>query len=247
MLRRVENLCHSFQSFLAKFGRTFFSSNKAIHADSPSAVHRSILRLVGAGSPVTRSVRRLLIVEMITLRDIRVACLTFGLIVAGCHAKPSPNVATPSPPTNQSPNVRQQSPLSSVAQEIQRRGYSAKGSFIEAPTPWEASTFRMRSKQSVSFRANQPQAGSQDYFVRFWFFEETYDSIEDARNRLANLHLRSPDADAQVNEYDRVMRSGFRVGTIVYFLQTDAIIFWDETRSFTKELARATHGVELTL
>ena len=189
---------------------------------------------------------RLLLYEMIPLRDIRVASLTFGLIVAGCHAKPSPNVTTTSPSTKQSPNVRQQSPLTPVAQEIQRRGYSAKESFIEAPTPWEASTFRMRSKRSVSFRAKQPQAGTQEYFVRFWFFEETYDSIDDARNRLANLHLRSPDADAQVNEYDRVMRSGFRVGTIVYFLQTDAIVFWDDTRRFAKELASATQGVEVT-
>jgi hypothetical protein len=134
-----------------------------------------------------------------------------------------------------------------VAQEIQRRGYRAKESFIESPTPWETSTFRMRSKRAVSFRAVQPQPGPGEYFVRFWFFEETYDSIEDARNRLAHLHLRSPDADAQVNEYDRVMRSGFRVENTVYFLQTDAIVFWDETRSFAKKLAQATQGVELTL
>src|SRR5690349_10533531 len=105
---------------------------------------------------------------MIRLPDIRVAHLTFALIVAGCHAKPSPNVATPSPSTRQSPNVRQQSPLSPVAQEIQRRGYTAGESFIESPTAWETSTFRLRSKRSVSFRANQPQGGRGDYFVRFW-------------------------------------------------------------------------------
>jgi hypothetical protein len=105
----------------------------------------------------------------------------------------------------------------------------------------------MRYKRSASFRADQPQGGTRDCFVRFRFFEETYDSIEDARNRLANLHLRSPDATAEVNEYDRVMRSGFRVGTVVYFLQTDAIVFWDEVRRFTKELAHATQGLELTI
>jgi hypothetical protein len=79
-----------------------------------------------------------------------------------------------------------------------------------------------------------------------FFFEETYDLVEDARHRLANLHIASPDAPAEVNEYDRVMRSGFRIGTVVYFLQTDAIIFWDEVRRFAKELANATHGAELT-
>jgi len=182
---------------------------------------------------------------MIHLPSIRIACLTFALLLTGCHAKRSQNSAQPSP--KQSPTVRQASPLTPVAQEVERRGYHAKESFIEAPTPWEASTFRMRSKRSVSFRANQPQGGTGNYFVRFLFFEETYDSIEDARNRLANLHLWSPDADAEVNEYDRVMRSGFRVGTTVYFLQNDAIVFWDETRGFAKELAKATQGVELTL
>ena len=182
---------------------------------------------------------------MAHLPNIRIGCITLTLLFTGCHARRSPNTAQPS--SRQTPNVRQESPLTPVAQEVERRGYHAKESFMEAPTPWEGSTFRMRSKRSVSFRANHPQGGTGNYFVRFWFFEETYDSIEDAGNRLANLHLRSPDADAQVNEYDRVMRSGFRVGTTVYFLQTDAIIFWGETRSFAKELAKATQGVELTL
>ncbi len=104
----------------------------------------------------------------------------------------------------------------------------------------------MRYKRSFSFRADQSQSGTRDYFVRFRFFEETYDSIEDARHRLANLHLPSPDATAEVNEYDRVMRKGFRVGTVVYFLQTDAITFWDEVQRFAKELADATRGAELT-
>jgi hypothetical protein len=104
----------------------------------------------------------------------------------------------------------------------------------------------MRSKRSFSFRADQPQPGTRDYFCRFLLFEETYDSADDARNRLANLHIRSPDATAEVNEYDRVMRSGFRVGTVVYLLQTDAITFWEEVQRFAKELFGATPGAELT-
>jgi len=137
------------------------------------------------------------------------------------------------------------SPLTAVAQEIERRGYSAKESSIVAPAAWEVSAFRMRGKQVSSFRANQPQAGGTDYFCRFKFFEETYDSVEDARHRLANLHLPRPEAGEE-NEYERVMRSGFRIGSVIYFLQTDAIIFWDEVRRFAKEIAEATQGVELT-
>jgi hypothetical protein len=103
----------------------------------------------------------------------------------------------------------------------------------------------MRSKQRSLFRADQPQSGSRDYFCRFTLFEETYDSIEDARHRLANLHLPSPDAPED-NEYASVMRNGFRLGTVVYVLQMDAIIFWDEVQDFAKQLANAVQGLDLT-
>jgi hypothetical protein len=186
---------------------------------------------------------------MICVLNPRLACFVCTLaLVAGCHAKKSLEVREQPPPT---PNVgrsqsgRDQSPLSPIAQEIQRRGYEVKERLTAPPTSWEVTTLRLHSKRSVSFRANQPQGGAGNYFVRFWFFEETYDSIEDAEHRLANLHLPSPDADAEVNEYGRVMRSGFRVGTVVYFLQTDAIVFWDDMQRFAKEIFRATPGAEL--
>lgn len=170
---------------------------------------------------------------MIRLLKSQVVCVTLALLFAGCHTK-------------RVTNTRQQAPLTPVAQEVERRGYHVKESLIVPPTPWERSTFRLRGKRSVSFRANQPEPGTSDYFCRFLLFEETYDSEDDAHNRLANLHLRSPEATAEVNEYGRVMRSGFRVGPVVYFLQTDAIMFWDEVQRFAKELFKATTGAELT-
>src|SRR5262249_4854032 len=101
---------------------------------------------------------------MMRLPNVQIACLTFAVaFVAGCHAK-------------RSVDTRQQSALTPLAQEIEHRGYQVKASFIVPPTAWEILTFRMRSKRSFSFRADQPQAGTRDYFVRFWLFEETYDS-----------------------------------------------------------------------
>jgi hypothetical protein len=152
-------------------------------------------------------------------------------VVAGCHAKQS--------------NTRQQVPLSPAAKAIENLGYHVKESSMVAPSPWEKSTLRLQSKRLFSFRANQPQPGSRDYFCRFDLFEETYDSAEDAQHRLANLHLPSPDASAEVNEYGRVMRSGFRIGTVVYYLQADAIMFWDEVQRVAKELANSTSGAEV--
>src|SRR6266550_401027 len=158
----------------------------------------------------------------------RVFCLTFALaLVAGCHSK-------------QSANQRQESPLTPVAQEVQRRGYHARESLVVPPTAWEISTFRMRSKRSVSFRADQPQQGSGDYYCRFSLFEETYGSADDARHRLANLHLPNPDGPPEERDYLSLMRTGFRIGNVTYVFQTDAILFWDEVQRFAKELANAT-------
>ena len=104
----------------------------------------------------------------------------------------------------------------------------------------------MRNKHAFSFRANQPEPGSTNYFCRFTLFEETYDTADDASNRLANVHQSAPDADGEERDYLSVMRTGFRVGNVTYILQTDASQFWDEVQRFGKELAAATQGAQLT-
>jgi hypothetical protein len=143
-------------------------------------------------------------------------------------------------------DASQQSPLTPVAQEIQRRGYHAKESLVIPPTSWEAATLHMRSKRFFSFRADQPQKGTRDYFCRFSLYEETYDSVDDARQRLANLHTGPPSGPDWVDEYSLAMRAGFRVGTVTYFLETEAAIFWDEVKRLAKELANSTSDAELT-
>jgi hypothetical protein len=170
---------------------------------------------------------------LIRLSNARVAGLTLVLaLLSGCHAKPSAD-------------ARQSSPLTPVAQEIQRRGYHSKESLIVPPTPWEVSKFRMRSKRFFSFRADEPLPDSRNYYCRFSFFEETYDSVDDARHRLANLHLASPDGPAEEQDYLSTMRTGFRVENVTYVLQTDASIFWDEVQRIAKALAHSTQGAEL--
>ena len=164
----------------------------------------------------------------------RVTCLALALaFVAGC-------------PTRRSADPKQQLPLSSVGQEIQRRGYHVKESSVVAPTSWDISTFRMRTKRVFSFRANQPETGTTNYFCRFSLFEETYDSPADAQYRIANVHLPNPNGDEMERDYLSAMRTGFRVGNVTYVLQTDASAFWDEVKRFAKQLASATPGAELT-
>src|ERR1051325_11067541 len=76
-------------------------------------------------------------------------------------------------------------PLSLVAKEIQARGYRVRESSAPPPTDWERSRFRMRSKVVVSFKAEQPLPNEREnYYCRFSLAEETYDSNDDARQRL---------------------------------------------------------------
>src|SRR5947207_14148111 len=87
---------------------------------------------------VNSTVGRLLFFQMIRLPNAPIAFLGLGLaFVVGCHAK-------------RSADTHQQSPLTPVAQEIQRRGYHAKECLIIPPTPWEVSTFRMCSYRLFS-------------------------------------------------------------------------------------------------
>jgi len=173
----------------------------------------------------------------------RLAWLAFTLtLVVGCHSGLRRDARQPSP----SRNTREAAPLTAVAQEVERRGYHARESLIVSPSAWEISTFRMRGKRVFSFRANQPQRGTTNYFVRFSLFEETYDSVADAQNRLANVHVPNPEGPEDERDYLSHMRTGFRVGNVAYVLQTDAITFWDEVQRFAKELAQATQGAELS-
>jgi hypothetical protein len=104
----------------------------------------------------------------------------------------------------------------------------------------------MRGRRAFSFRANQPEPGTTNYFCRFSLFDERYDSADDARHRLTNVHVPQPDRGGEEQDYLSVMRTGFRVGNITYILQTDASAFWDEVQRFAKEIADATQGAELT-
>ena len=175
--------------------------------------------------------RSIQIVDTAAATAVTVVCtLAVFTLLSACRTKPPADAP-------------QSSTLTALVQEIQRRGYHPKESRIVAPTPWEVSTFQLRSKRFLPFRADHPLPNARDTYCRFSLFEEAYDSVNDARQRLTNLHRPSPDAED--DEYVRVMRAGFRVGAVVYVLQTDAIIFWDEVQQLVKVLAHSTPDSEL--
>lgn len=166
-------------------------------------------------------------------------------LVSGCHAKRTEAPRSSTRVTQASASPSSSIPLTPVVQEIERRGYHSISGELVTPNTWETATFRLRDKRAFSFRANKPFANSSDYYCRFKLLEETYDSADDARHRLANIHLPDPNGPGEERGYLSVMRGGFRVGNVAYVLQTDASMFWDEVQHFTKELAAATPGAEM--
>lgn len=59
-------------------------------------------------------------------------------------------------------------PLSSVAKEIEARGYRVQKRSSLPPNDWEISEFRLRSKVAVTFKAEKPLPNDTDnYYCRF--------------------------------------------------------------------------------
>ena len=128
-------------------------------------------------------------------------------------------------------------PLSSVAKEIEARGYRVQKRSSLPPDDWEISEFRLRSKVAVTFKAEKPLPNETDnYYCRFILFEETYDSPNDARVRMERLREISPNADVE-DRHNSPLRAGFVVDRTVYILQTDAEIFLPEVQRLSKSLA----------
>ena len=138
--------------------------------------------------------------------------------------------------------TRAEIPLSSIAKEIEALGYRPQKSFALPPTDRERSKFRMRNRVVVAFRAEQPLPNENEkYYCRFSLAEETYDSGNDARQRLGQLHDALPDGPVE-DQYTRVLREGFVVDRTLYILQTDADIFLPEIRRLTRRLAASRIG-----
>jgi len=135
-------------------------------------------------------------------------------------------------------------PLSAVGNVLESQGYRANKCITVNPTAWEANKFRLRGKQLTTFKAEQRLPNeTENYFVRFSLAEETYDSADDARQRLTQLHKEFADGPWE-DEYSRTMRDGFLIDRTAYILQTDAAIFWPEIKRLTKVLLESRAGVE---
>ena len=201
--------------------------NNSLHASRASVFLKMLYQFNVAAIARPRELNRSVATFMGFTCITKSLCFLIALLVlCGCRASTS-RYAQP---------TTMEIPVSSVAREIQARGYRAEESRVLVAAPWEVSKFRMRNKQIVEFKAEQPLPNeNQRYYCRFSLAEETYDSGDDARRRLTHLH--DSELEGLIDDYTRVLRDGFLVDRTVYILQTDAAIFLPEIRRLTKILA----------
>jgi len=79
------------------------------------------------------------------------------------------------------------------------------------------------------------------YYCRFRLFEESFASESQAQARLARIRDVAPDEDVR-EEHIAALRLGFRTGSEVYILATDAVMFEPEVTRLATELASAIPG-----
>src|ERR1041385_7558223 len=132
--------------------------------------------------------------------------------------------------------------LSAMGNDLESQVYQARKCVTVRPTTWEANKFRLRNKQVTFFKAKERLPNeTENYYVRFSFAEETYDSNDDAIKRLAQLHKEFPDGPWE-DEYTRAMRGGFFIGRPAYILQNTTCVFFPEIKRLTKLLAESRGG-----
>jgi hypothetical protein len=133
---------------------------------------------------------------------------------------------------------------SAIAQQIERQGYVARKHENAPPTHWEADTLGMLAKNTTWFRAKQSMGGEHKaYYCRFRLFEESYRSEATARARLRDIHRVTPEATAEEKKISP-LRKGFGVGSKVYILATDGVIFESEVNRLVAKLVASNHGAE---
>jgi hypothetical protein len=117
-------------------------------------------------------------------------------------------------------------------------GYQLKSSENKTISDWEKNQFQMLSKTVYKIkRRTALKAGQSKMYPRFDISQEVYANEALAKLRATRISAKPPDLPIEQREYWMV--SGFRHKNIVYFISTDAIIFYEMMGEFVKKFEKA--------
>lgn len=115
--------------------------------------------------------------------------------------------------------------------------YRVKSQSEESPTDWEKEQFQMLSKRLYRVKRTTAHKSNRQLFPRFEVVEEIYADEEKAVARFRRIREKPPNLNIERREYWMV--NGFRAGEKVYFISTDAVIFYEGLGELTQKLEDA--------
>ncbi len=117
-------------------------------------------------------------------------------------------------------------------------GYEVKSKESKIPTKWDKEQFQMLSKQVYKIKRQKPMKGDwNNVYPRFEVVEEVYENEEKAETRNRRIAEKPPNLPVEREEYWMV--SGFQHGKKVYFISTDAIVFYEMMDEFIEKFQSA--------
>lgn len=106
-----------------------------------------------------------------------------------------------------------------------------------SPTVWEKEQFQMSGKRIYKVKRTTAMKDNKQFFPRFEVVEEIYADEEKAVARVNRIGEKPPHLSGERTEYWMV--DGFRKKEKVYFISTDAAIFYADLGKFTEKLEAA--------
>lgn len=142
-----------------------------------------------------------------------------------------PFLLSPSPA-----DTRTSAPPDRLLSGLEELGYDVVNASVVSPCweSWERECFGLKSKRGLFIKRRRSLPGSAAMFPRFVVWEELFDDAGRAEARLAGVN-RTPRC-APIEETEKWLAAGFRLGAAAYILSTDALIFEGEMTLLSRRL-----------
>lgn len=110
--------------------------------------------------------------------------------------------------------------------EVAQLGFKTRAVRAPVQSKWDQEHFGSASIVEQDIRSLNPMAEDPSCFPRYTIIRETYDNPQAASNRLRNFRDHDPDLNSKMNP-KLVLRDGFASGENIWFVTTDAVIFYN--------------------
>lgn len=127
-------------------------------------------------------------------------------------------------------------PSPEVERFLAKQGFDAEFS-NPAVTPWERKTFNLLKKEEWEAKSRAEVSNWKGAYYRFTVVKESYQSHQEAIDRLNRLHEKPPGLGPDEDKAFP-LREGFSFENTVYVVSCQVSMFHEDMKDFTRELER---------